>query len=75
MQVNPSWSLIPFFIAWTRGKKKTAIMNARLIKETKELIEKTKERLSDLKNKNLALLRVDGKANFTAQGTKKHDVR
>ncbi|BFH67422.1 hypothetical protein J27TS7_50000 [Paenibacillus dendritiformis] len=50
-------------------------MNARLIKETKELIEKTKERLSDLKNKNLALLRVDGKANFTAQGTKKHDVR
>ncbi|MDU5144362.1 MAG: hypothetical protein E6230_19515 [Paenibacillus dendritiformis] len=28
--------VLSFFIAWTRGKKKIAIMNARLIKETKE---------------------------------------
>lgn len=40
------------------------------IKETQEMIAKTKEQLSSLENKTFALLRVDGKANFNAQGSK-----
>ncbi|WP_088835257.1 iron-siderophore ABC transporter substrate-binding protein [Paenibacillus tyrfis] len=41
----------------------------RLIKETKDMIEKAKAQMGDRKNKSFALLRVDSKANFTAQGT------
>jgi len=42
----------------------------QLINETQEMITKTKEQLGTLDDKTFALLRVDGKANFNAQGSK-----
>ncbi|WP_374019674.1 iron-siderophore ABC transporter substrate-binding protein [Paenibacillus thiaminolyticus] len=62
-----TWESATMICAQIVGKEELA---EQFIKETKERIEKTKERLGDLKNKSVALLRVDGKANFTAQGTK-----
>ncbi|GGI44707.1 hypothetical protein GCM10008018_08440 [Paenibacillus marchantiophytorum] len=41
-----------------------------MIKETQGIINNTKDQLGDLKNKSFALLRVDSKSNFTAQGIK-----
>lgn len=64
---SDTWEDATMICAQIVGKEELA---ERVIKETKEMIEKTKERLGDLKNNSFALLRVDGKANFTAQGTK-----
>lgn len=41
-----------------------------IIKETQDMIAETKNQLSALQDKTFALLRVDGKANFNAQGSK-----
>ncbi|OPA81171.1 ferrichrome ABC transporter [Paenibacillus selenitireducens] len=64
---SDTWENATMICAQIIGKEELA---EQLIKDTKEVIEKTKEQLGDLKNNSLALLRVDGKANFTAQGTK-----
>lgn len=67
IEYSDSWEKATMICAQIIGKEELA---EQLINETKEAIEKTKEQLGDLKNKSFALLRVDGKANFTAQGTK-----
>ncbi|EPY06604.1 putative ferrichrome ABC transporter, ferrichrome-binding protein [Paenibacillus alvei TS-15] len=62
-----TWEQATMICAQIIGKEALA---EQLIKDTKELIQETKEKLGDLTQKRYALLRVDGKSNFTAQGTK-----
>lgn len=64
---SDKWENATMMCAQIVGKEELA---EQLIKETKEKIEKTKEQMGDLKNKSFALLRVDSKNSFTAQGTK-----
>ncbi|MEC0226339.1 ABC transporter substrate-binding protein [Paenibacillus alba] len=64
---SDKWENATMICARIIGKEDKA---EQLIKETQEIIKKTKDRLGGLKNKNFALLRVDSKSNFTAQGTK-----
>jgi len=64
---SDKWENATMMCAQIIGKEELA---EQLIKETKEKIEKTKEQMGDLKNKSFALLRVDSKNSFTAQGTK-----
>ncbi|RAV23340.1 ABC transporter substrate-binding protein [Paenibacillus contaminans] len=63
---SDKWENATMICAQIIGKEELA---ERLIKETKGMIEKTKAQMGDLKNKSFALLRVDSKSNFTAQGT------
>lgn len=62
-----TWEQATMLCAQIIGKEREA---EQLIQDTREMIAKTKEKLSDLKDKSFALLRVDSKANFTAQGVK-----
>ncbi|KOY16583.1 ABC transporter substrate-binding protein [Paenibacillus xylanivorans] len=62
-----TWEKTTMLLAEVVGKEKLA---EETIKETQEMIVKTKEQLSTLENKTFALLRVDSKANFNAQGSK-----
>lgn len=62
-----TWENTTMLSAQMIGKEEKA---KQLIKETKDMIQKTKERIGALNNQSFALLRVDGKSNFTAQGTK-----
>ncbi|MEK5416851.1 MULTISPECIES: ABC transporter substrate-binding protein [unclassified Paenibacillus] len=62
-----TWEKTTMLCAQIVGKETLA---EQAIKETQEMIAKTKEQLSSLENKTFALLRVDGKANFNAQGSK-----
>ncbi|UKS29452.1 ABC transporter substrate-binding protein [Paenibacillus sp. HWE-109] len=64
---SDKWENATMICARIIGKEDKA---DQLIKETQGIIKKTKDQLGDLKNKSFALLRVDGKSNFTAQGTK-----
>lgn len=64
---SDEWENATMICARIIGKEELA---EQLIKETQEMIKKTKDQLGDLKNKSFALLRVDSKSNFTAQGTK-----
>ncbi|MGG1659773.1 iron-siderophore ABC transporter substrate-binding protein [Brevibacillus sp. NRS-1366] len=64
---SDKWERAMLMCSQIIGKEELA---EQLIKETKEKIEKTKEQMGDLKNKSFALLRVDSKNSFTAQGTK-----
>ncbi|GAA3413413.1 ABC transporter substrate-binding protein [Paenibacillus hodogayensis] len=63
---SDKWENATMICAQIIGKEELA---ERLIQETKDMIEKTKAQMGDLKKKSFALLRVDGKSNFTAQGT------
>jgi iron complex transport system substrate-binding protein len=62
-----TWEKTTMLCAQIVGKEELAEQS---IKETQEMIAKTKEQLSSLENKTFALLRVDGKSNFNAQGSK-----
>ena len=62
-----TWENATMLCAQVIGKESLA---EQLINDTKETIAKTKEQMSGVKGKSFALLRVDGKANFTAQGAK-----
>ncbi|GAS81895.1 ABC transporter substrate-binding protein [Paenibacillus amylolyticus] len=62
-----TWEKTTMLCAQIVGKEELA---EQLIQETQEMIASTKEQLSTLENKTFALLRVDGKSNFNAQGSK-----
>ena len=62
-----TWENATMLCAQIIGKEQLA---EQLINDTKEIITKTKEQMSGMNGKSFALLRVDGKANFTAQGSK-----
>lgn len=62
-----TWEKTTMLCAQIVGKETLA---EQAIKETQEIIANTKVQLSSLENKTFALLRVDGKANFNAQGSK-----
>lgn len=62
-----TWEKTTMLLAEVVGKEELA---EQLIKETQEMIAQTKEHLGTLEDKTFALLRVDGKANFIAQGSK-----
>lgn len=61
------WENATMICARIIGKEELA---EQLIEDTRERINKTKDRMVDLKQNSFALLRVDSKSNFTAQGTK-----
>lgn len=63
-----TWENATMLCAQITGREK--LLAEQLINETKESIAKAKEQLNGMKDKSFALLRVDGKANFTAQGTR-----
>jgi len=67
IEYTDPWPVTTMLCARIIGKEELA---EKYIQETKALIAKTKEQLGDHKNKTFALLRVDGKANFVAQGIK-----
>lgn len=62
-----TWEKTTMLCAQIVGKEELA---EQLIQETQEMIASTKGQLSTLENKTFALLRVDGKSNFNAQGSK-----
>ncbi|OPG95787.1 ferrichrome ABC transporter [Chryseobacterium mucoviscidosis] len=62
-----TWDKTTMLLAEVVEKEKLA---KELIKETQEMIANTKKHLGTLEDKTFALLRVDGKANFYAQGSK-----
>ncbi|MGE7615457.1 ABC transporter substrate-binding protein [Paenibacillus sp. NPDC101420] len=62
-----TWEKTTMLCAQIVGKETLA---EQAIKETQEMIANTKKQLNSLENKTFALLRVDGKANFNAQGSK-----
>jgi len=67
IEYTDPWPVTTMLCAKIVGKEELA---EKYIEETKALIAKTKEQLGDRKNETFALLRVDGKANFVAQGAK-----
>ncbi|MFD5020428.1 ABC transporter substrate-binding protein [Paenibacillus sp. NPDC058367] len=62
-----TWEKTTMLCAQIVGKETLA---EQAIKETQEMIANTKKKLNSLEDKTFALLRVDGKANFNAQGSK-----
>ncbi|SDD69962.1 iron complex transport system substrate-binding protein [Paenibacillus sp. UNCCL117] len=64
---SDSWDHTTMLCATIIGKEKQA---EAYIQETREMIKKTRDKLGDRTKMTFAMLRIDGKANYFAPGTK-----